>query len=273
MPTLVHIADEKNSADILRAGIRTGKRKPVVYFMPVVKNHLVSHQWLRELRRGGAKVLVGVYFRLSSDEMVWAGYFAGGHRQMRLGDAIRELDSFDDALGYEIFIERKITPAEIQGIRHIPQGIGWRYMPHSHQKHPCICPSCFQPGTIKANRLRVAQGNTYRPPKTPYFEIKQRIALETEKCELQTLFYSFLGKKRRVDPSFLEPFMQHPDIDVVHYLATALGSFRHPKSKEMLRILAGSPDPDVASEALWNLQQFEVQKAAADEQDEGSDET
>lgn len=43
MPTLVHIADEKQSRAILRGGIRPIKGSSV-FFMPVPQSHLVSPQ-------------------------------------------------------------------------------------------------------------------------------------------------------------------------------------------------------------------------------------
>lgn len=73
MPIVVHITDEKNAASIARAGIRPPRGMKAIYFMPVVQSHFISHQWIRELRRGGAKVLVGIYFRLPGTENVLGG--------------------------------------------------------------------------------------------------------------------------------------------------------------------------------------------------------
>ena len=61
--------------------------------------------------------------------------------------------ALEDPLGYELIIDRKIEPNEIKKARHLPQLIGWRYMPDSHTKKPCICEYCTR-GTIKGNRLR-----------------------------------------------------------------------------------------------------------------------
>jgi hypothetical protein len=94
--------------------------------MPVVQDHFIAHQWLRELRRSGARVLVGVYFRMRSEEAVWAGRYNEPHREMPLGQAIRELKAFCDPLGFEIFVDKKIEVSAITRIRHLPQKIGWR---------------------------------------------------------------------------------------------------------------------------------------------------
>ena len=37
MPTLIHIADEKNAKKILTSGIRIGKYNKGIYFMPVTQ--------------------------------------------------------------------------------------------------------------------------------------------------------------------------------------------------------------------------------------------
>src|SRR5258706_6053917 len=112
MPTLVHITDEKNATAILRSGIRLPGKNKGIYFMLVLQSHFISHQWIRELRRGGAKVLVGVYFRLPSSEQVWAGLYNQPHRSIVLGEAIREIRALKDPLGYEIFINRSSGRSE-----------------------------------------------------------------------------------------------------------------------------------------------------------------
>lgn len=153
MPTLVHLADERETASIRNAGIKPRVKGAGVYCMPVLPNFYVSHQWLRELKRGGARTYVGVYFKMSSDEMVFAGRYNEKHRHIRLGDAICEIMSLDDPLGYELIIDRKIEPNEISTIRHLSQTLGWRYSPKSHDTRPCACEYCLR-GTIKGRRTK-----------------------------------------------------------------------------------------------------------------------
>ncbi len=50
MAILVHLAPEKLGARFLKSGIRKG-----VYCMPLLPNYYASHQWLRELKRGGQR--------------------------------------------------------------------------------------------------------------------------------------------------------------------------------------------------------------------------
>jgi hypothetical protein len=153
MPTLVHLADEKNANRILNAGIKTGKYVHGVHCMPVLPNFYVTHQWLRELKQSGAKTFVGVYFRIASNQLVYAGKYGGKHKRISLGEAIKEIMELEDPLGYELIVDRKIEPDEITKIKHLPQTIGWRYRPFSNGKKPCNCEYCLR-GTIKGKRTK-----------------------------------------------------------------------------------------------------------------------
>ncbi len=155
MPILVHLADKNDSKKILKAGIKLGKFSRGIYCMPVTQNFLVSHQWLRELKRSGVRNIVGVYFRLNSAEKVWAAHYNQVHKEITIGTAIKHLLQLADPLGYEIIITRKIEVAEILYIRDLPQVLGWRYKPHSHETRPCCtCPVCIPAGSIKGKKLR-----------------------------------------------------------------------------------------------------------------------
>lgn len=153
MPIFVHLADERDASRILNGGIKPGKYMNGIYCMPVLPNFYVTHQWLRELKRNGAKTFVGIYFRLHSNELVYAGKYGQKHKNITAGQAIKEIMELKDPLGYELIIERKIEPAEIKNVKHLPQTIGWRYMPNSKGKKPCNCEFCLK-GTIKGKRTK-----------------------------------------------------------------------------------------------------------------------
>lgn len=153
MPTLVHLTDEKNSEKIRSSGISMGKNGLGIFAMPVLPNFYVSHQWLRELKRSGAKTFVGVYFKAPSSEMVYAGKYNQRHRHIPLGEAIKEIMESEDPLGYELIFNRKIASSEIFKLKHLPQKIGWRYAPQSHNTKPCNCEYCLK-GTIKGKRTQ-----------------------------------------------------------------------------------------------------------------------
>lgn len=151
MPTLVHLADERHAAKIKKNGLKMGRRG--LFCMPVLPHFYVSHQWLRELKRFGGKTFVGVYFKTESSEKVYAGRYNEPHRHIELGEAIREIITIEDPLGYELILDRKITSGEIEKIRHLPQNIGWRYQPHAKGKPPCGCKFC-QRGKVKSKKVR-----------------------------------------------------------------------------------------------------------------------
>ena len=153
MSMLVHLADEKKAKSILRSGIKPGKYMGGVYCMPVLPHFYITHQWLRELKSNGVKTIVAVYFKVDDLELVYAGRYNKPHGKINLGKAVREIMDLEDPLGYELIITRKIESSEILRIKNLPQNIGWRYMPNSHDVKPCTCEFCIR-GTIRAGRLR-----------------------------------------------------------------------------------------------------------------------
>src|SRR5690606_29938744 len=106
MPTLVHLADERNSEATRKNRIKPINKSLGIYAMPVMQNFYLSHQWLRELKSSGAKNIIGVYFKVDSAEMVYAGRYNKKHQLVNLGTAIKMIMEAEDALGYEIIINR-----------------------------------------------------------------------------------------------------------------------------------------------------------------------
>src|SRR5438046_2291687 len=91
MPVYVHLTSHRNVASIRRNGIGLFKRRlrpRGVYAMPVTRNFVVSHQWLRELKRFGGGTIVGVYFRVSDDEVVEVGHYNSVHVAMTAAEAV-----------------------------------------------------------------------------------------------------------------------------------------------------------------------------------------
>src|SRR5258708_29193229 len=60
MPIFVHLTPAKDLKRIVRAGIKHGGRG--VFCMPMLPNYYISHQWIRELKRGGERAPLGGYF-------------------------------------------------------------------------------------------------------------------------------------------------------------------------------------------------------------------
>jgi hypothetical protein len=154
MPLLVHIAPEKEVGSIRRAGIRIGKGRDGIYAMPVLRNFVVSHQWLRELKRSGARTLCAVHFRIPDGETVLMGHYSKEHVPVTAAQAARAIMQADDPLGMQIIVPRGIGPKEIHAIRSVPQVVGWRYFPGAHARQPCGCPYCQSRGGIKTRKLR-----------------------------------------------------------------------------------------------------------------------
>jgi hypothetical protein len=156
MSTFVHLTPEKNVKAILRSGItqlrKRDWRPDGVYAMPVTRDFYVSHQWLRELKRGRQRTICAVYFQIPDSERVWVGHYNQNHRQLSAAEAAALIESSESGEGYEVIVPRKITRSEIQRVRHLPQVVGWRYMPGAHKLCTCMCIVCNPPGSINSRR-------------------------------------------------------------------------------------------------------------------------
>lgn len=260
MPTLVHLADEREAANIRRNGIKIGKYRQGIFCMPVLQNFYLSHQWLRELKRRGVKTFVGVYFKADSKMKVYAGKYNTDHKHIELGQAIREIQTMDDPLGYEIIIDRKIEAKEIQKIKGLPQNLGWRYKPRSNGQRPCSCNYCIR-SSIRANKIR----EKYEPQekKVSYSELFKGLRAEEDIFEIEDLLCRVRSKRRRGDPNELLFLLDKNSVSVDQELALTLKMFRHKNTRPILQALLIKPDNDTrefAAESLLNLYGAEAEK-------------
>lgn len=253
MPTLVHLADEREAAAIKRNGIKIGKYGSGVFCMPVMQNFYVSHQWLRELKRRGVKTFVGVYFKLDSKTKVFAGKYNDKHKHIELGQAIEEISELEDPLGYEIIIDRKIEAKEITAIKSLPQNIGWRYKPGSKGTRPCSCEYCIRT-SIKANRVREKYGREDTP--LTYKQILAELKTEQDEYKVGELLIRLRRKKRRSDPSELLFLLERNSTSIDQDLALTLGFFYHPNTKSILHRLLEKPDDETREFAAESLQKL-----------------
>ena len=165
MSMLVHIADARDEASIRRAGIRAalgaGTRGEGVYLMPVLPNYFVSHQWLRELKRRGARTMIAVYVRIPDDEPVYVGHYNSEPLLMTASGAAGLVMHAPDARGYELFVPRKIGASEVHAVRGVNDVVGWRYHPDAHGRPPCGCPVCNPKGQIRSRKLRDAYESSF----------------------------------------------------------------------------------------------------------------
>ena len=127
--------------------------RPGVFALPVVQSFLLSHQWVRELKRRGHRTAVGVYFKLPTTERVWAGLYNKPKQEMTAGEAAAALRGMQK-FGFEVIIPRSITAASITSVRMLPQKLGWRYYPDAHVRGIfCGCEYCMR-GEIRSRKIR-----------------------------------------------------------------------------------------------------------------------
>jgi hypothetical protein len=160
MARFIHLTSERYSAHIRRVGLKANAVYPGlpvgVFAVPVTPNFVVTHQWLRELRRWHSGPLCGISFTVPDQQMVWVGRYGQAHQPMTAAAAVAYFLKNDAMLGYEVIIPGAIAAKSITHVRRLPQYIGWRYYPGAHGRKPCGCPSC-QRGTYGARKIRQAQ--------------------------------------------------------------------------------------------------------------------
>jgi hypothetical protein len=268
MPTLVHLADERETSSIKKNGIKIGKFRQGIFCMPILTNFYLSHQWLRELKRSGVKTFVGVYFKMDSKTKVFAGHYNQDHRHIELGEAIKEIQTIDDPLGYEIIIDRKIEAKEIDKIKSLPQNIGWRYKPKANGLKPCGCDYCIK-STIKGNRVR--QKYDPKEKSISYKEILERLKTETDITEIENLLCSVRGKKRKGNPTELLFLLDKNSISIDQEIALTLKMFKNKATKAILLQLLNKDDNDTrefAADSLLELYGKDIEKDLEEYMDE-----
>jgi hypothetical protein len=160
MPRFIHLAPESFAKRIRRNGIQPTRVRGwedadrLVWSFPVTPSYTLSHQWLRELKRTGARTLVAVVFRLDDDEPVFVRHYNQVPTRVPAAAAVGVILSHPEPLGYEIMVPRRIRPGEIVSIRHVSQKLGWRVVPGKQKPIICPCPVCVPSGTVKAARRR-----------------------------------------------------------------------------------------------------------------------
>ena len=161
MAQFIHLADGRRIRSIERTGIRPHIHRDIsdavkyVFATPVLDDFMVSHQWLRELKRTGVRTIAAVQFRIPDDEPVEVGRFGENHLNTTAVGAFRVFSEHKSGLGLEVLIPRKISSKEIMRIYCPPQLLGWRYTPESKGVRPCGCDYCAR-GGINKGRLREA---------------------------------------------------------------------------------------------------------------------
>jgi len=157
MAQFIHLLDANDVGRIRRTGIRVAKarwrRFNGVFLFPLTENFVVSHQWMRELRRGRGQNLLAARIRIDDGEMVLLGKYNGEHMEVRAADAIGIVREHVDPLGLEVILPRSVKPKEIEALYRPPKVTGWRFYPAARGRRPCTCDYC-QKGEPFGRRLR-----------------------------------------------------------------------------------------------------------------------
>lgn len=247
MALFVHLTPEKNVRSVLRSGIKVGDSRGV-FCLPVLPSYFVSHQWLRELRRGGQRLFVAVDFRVPDDEPVTVGHYGRAAREMTAAEAVGVILRQEDPRGYEVVVPRAISRTELHRVRHVKQVSGWRYAPDQHGRRPCACPVC-QVGIFKAADIRARMGDP-PPPTKP--ELLAELKPATSSIDIKSALWSLTARRRGNAPE-LAYLLDHPDPEVREELAATLASYRDRPAVDMLRRLATDADPQVRQAAAESL--------------------
>jgi hypothetical protein len=235
MSLFVHLTPEKHARRIMRAGLTTSG----VYCFPSLPSYTLTHQWLRELRRGGQRAFVAVDFRIPDHEPVEVGRFARERQTVSAAEAVAIIRSQEDPRGHEVYIPRPIARAELRRVRPVSQVAGWRYRPDEHGKRPCACPVCLPPGTYGAGDIRARY--SHDEPMPTYPELLKRLRnLADPDGIVESLWH--LGWRPKGQVEDLVHLMDHPDADVREALAHTLGSYRGRLARVLLTKLGADPD-------------------------------
>ncbi|MFI6996434.1 HEAT repeat domain-containing protein [Nocardia sp. NPDC050175] len=246
MALLVHLTPEKNARRIRRAGIATSGYGGGVFCMPVMPSYVLSNQWLRELRRGGQRLIVAVHFRISDNELVRVGHYSAAGTEMTAAEAVSLILHAEDARGYEIVVPRPIAPAELHRVRHVRQVTGWRYHPNAHGRRPCACPACLGRGAFKAADLR--RRLSIDSPALTKPQLLDNLRNAGDDDDLIDALYG-LARRSRGDVGDIAYLIDHPNPEVRYVLALALRKYRGGAARRLLARLAADPDSDVRAAA------------------------
>ncbi|MEU7141484.1 HEAT repeat domain-containing protein [Nocardia sp. NPDC046473] len=246
MALLVHLTPEKNARRIRRAGITAPGFRHGVFCMPVLPSYVLSHQWLRELRRGGQRLFVAVHFRIPDDEPVLVGHYSAEGTEMTAAEAVSMILHAEDPRGYQIVVPRSIAAAELHQVRHVRQVTGWRYRPEAHGRRPCACPVCLGRGGFKAADLR--RRFPIGAPELTKPQLLDRLRNAADDDELMDALYG-LGRRSRGDVADVAHLVDHANPEVRYALAFALRRYRGSEARRLLARLAADPDPEVREAA------------------------
>jgi hypothetical protein len=156
MAVFVHFTDENNKNSIIKNGIKPETIhyetiKKGIFCMPVIPDFYATHQWVRELKQyKSGNEMIAVYFKIPDEELVFCGKYNEAITETNASETHNRFMNLDDKMGFQTIIGRKILPKEITKVKNIPQIIGWRHFPKSHERKRCLCPACLTKGSYNS---------------------------------------------------------------------------------------------------------------------------
>ncbi|WLQ49154.1 HEAT repeat domain-containing protein [Streptomyces poriferorum] len=251
MAMFVHLTPASHAARIRKSGIRAVSHgrddDKGLFCFPVLPSYTLTHQWLRELAcHGGPRGLVAVHRRLPDDEPVTVGHYSNrpAPTATTASEAVRRLAALEDPRGWEVFLPRAATRAEIHRVRAVRQVTGWRYFPGSNGTAPYTCYGCRVRGEYGSQRLRRRRPHPLDGPAPAPSVLLARITEAGDAAQLCATLYWF-GFRRRGPVDQLAHLADHPDADVRVALVEAVARWRTPGVDELLQRLSEDPDEDV----------------------------
>jgi hypothetical protein len=160
MAVFVHFTDENNKKSVIKNGIRmeTIHYKNVnkgIFCMPVIPDFYATHQWVRELKQyNSGNEIIAIYFKILDDEIILYGKYNEEMRKTTAAKAHNIFMNLEDKMGFQAIVVRKIFSNEIIKVKNIPQIIGWRHFPKSHERKRCLCPACLTKGSYNSMKIK-----------------------------------------------------------------------------------------------------------------------
>ncbi|MCC9312251.1 HEAT repeat domain-containing protein [Kitasatospora sp. RB6PN24] len=264
MAMFVHLASEANAVRIRRAGVRAASRRADgtrgLFCFPVLPSYTLTHGWLRELSRSqGRRNLVAVQLRLPDGEPVAVGRYGRPPEAVTAAEAVRRIAGLPDPRGWEVFVPRAVTPAEVHRIRPVRQSVGWRYWPDAHGVVPCTCAGCRVRGEYGSRRLRERRPHPHDGPPPPSRVLLARIEAAGDPGDPAVLreVLDWYGHYRRGPVDRLTRLAGHPDPAVREALVWAVARWSTPGVEVLLDRLAVDPVPQVR-EAVADLREWDL---------------
>ncbi|MBD8000051.1 HEAT repeat domain-containing protein [Oerskovia gallyi] len=262
MATFVHLTPAANGDRISRSGVAArsvgripGDERRGVYLFPVQRDHVATHQWARELvRTHGRRRVVAVQVCLPDVEPVTIGRFDGVATASTAADAVARIGELIDPRGWEVFLPRAISVAEVRHVRELRRPVGWRHVPDAHGTAPCTCRGCRVPGTFGAARLLERRPDPVDGPGpgVPVLLARLESVDSSDVTAILDVLDGF-GGRRRGPVERLAHLAEHPDPQVRAALVWTVAGWSTPGARPLVERLASDPDDEVReAAAAWS---------------------